>query len=149
MIFPPSPHHPGKGGQGKPPASPVLSPVAKEQNEIILGRACTCRKSVDLCASGAHTSDRRHWCGNPVDFHGVLVGADAERSCSRRRSVTDAACPLRVLIGPYKHNRSAAQDRKKQSASSVIRVNLLLQSETIWDFLPRVISSSSFGKLRE
>ena len=28
------------------------------------------------------------------------VGADAERSCSRRRSVTDAACPLRVLIGP-------------------------------------------------
>ena len=27
------------------------------------------------------------------------VGADAERSCSRRRSVTDAACPLRVLIG--------------------------------------------------
>ena len=45
------------------------------------------------------------------------VGADAERSCSRRRSVTDAACPLRVLIGPYKHNRSAAQDRKKQSAS--------------------------------
>ena len=30
----------------------------------------------------------------------VLVGADAERSCSRRRSVTDAACPLRVLIGP-------------------------------------------------
>ena len=44
-------------------------------------------------------------------------GADAERSCSRRRSVTDAACPLRVLIGPYKHNRSAAQDRKKQSAS--------------------------------
>ena len=29
----------------------------------------------------------------------VLVGADAERSCSRRRSVTDAACPLRVLIG--------------------------------------------------
>ena len=48
-----------------------------------------------------------------IDF----VGADAERSCSRRRSVTDAACPLRVLIGPYKHNRSAAQDRKKQSAS--------------------------------
>ena len=31
-----------------------------------------------------------------IDF----VGADAERSCSRRRSVTDAACPLRVLIGP-------------------------------------------------
>ena len=30
----------------------------------------------------------------------MLVGADAERSCSRRRSVTDAACPLRVLIGP-------------------------------------------------
>ena len=30
-----------------------------------------------------------------IDF----VGADAERSCSRRRSVTDAACPLRVLIG--------------------------------------------------
>ena len=29
-----------------------------------------------------------------------FVGADAERSCSRRRSVTDAACPLRVLIGP-------------------------------------------------
>ena len=29
------------------------------------------------------------------------VGADAERSCSRRRSVTDAACPLRVLIGPH------------------------------------------------
>ena len=29
----------------------------------------------------------------------VFVGADAERSCSRRRSVTDAACPLRVLIG--------------------------------------------------
>ena len=28
------------------------------------------------------------------------VGADAERSCSRRRSVTDAACPSRVLIGP-------------------------------------------------
>ena len=28
------------------------------------------------------------------------AGADAERSCSRRRSVTDAACPLRVLIGP-------------------------------------------------
>ena len=41
-----------------------------------------------------------HWCGNPVDLPGVLVGADAERSCSRRRSVTDAACPLRVLIGP-------------------------------------------------
>ena len=30
----------------------------------------------------------------------MLVGADAERSCSRRRSVTDAACPSRVLIGP-------------------------------------------------
>ena len=30
-----------------------------------------------------------------IDF----VGADAERSCSRRRSVTDATCPLRVLIG--------------------------------------------------
>ena len=30
-----------------------------------------------------------------IDF----VGTDAERSCSRRRSVTDAACPLRVLIG--------------------------------------------------
>ena len=30
----------------------------------------------------------------------ALVGADAERSCSRRRSVTDAACPSRVLIGP-------------------------------------------------
>ncbi len=45
------------------------------------------------------------------------VEADAERSCSRRRSVTDAACPLRVLIDPYKHNRSAAQDREKQSAS--------------------------------
>ena len=29
-----------------------------------------------------------------------FVGADAERSCSRRRSVTDAACPLRVRIGP-------------------------------------------------
>ena len=29
-----------------------------------------------------------------------FVGADAERSCSRRRSVTDAACPSRVLIGP-------------------------------------------------
>ena len=29
----------------------------------------------------------------------MFVGADAERSCSRRRSVTDAACPLRVLIG--------------------------------------------------
>ena len=27
------------------------------------------------------------------------VGADAKRSCSRRKSVTDAACPLRVLIG--------------------------------------------------
>ena len=30
----------------------------------------------------------------------MFVGADAERSCSRRRSVTDAACPSRVLIGP-------------------------------------------------
>ena len=30
----------------------------------------------------------------------MIVGADAERSCSRRRSVTDAACPSRVLIGP-------------------------------------------------
>ena len=32
-------------------------------------------------------------------LHPHSVGADAERSCSRRRSVTDAACPLRVLIG--------------------------------------------------
>ena len=30
----------------------------------------------------------------------MIVRADAERSCSRRRSVTDAACPSRVLIGP-------------------------------------------------
>ena len=34
-----------------------------------------------------------------VGLHPHSVGADAERSCSRRRSVTDAACPLRVLIG--------------------------------------------------
>ena len=57
---------------------------------------------------------RRMEVGKPTIEYG---GADAERSCSRRRNVTDAACPLRVLIGPYKHNRSAAQDRKKQSAS--------------------------------
>ena len=36
------------------------------------------------------------------------VGADAERSCSRRRSVTDAACPLRVLIGPFPPQRIAS-----------------------------------------
>ena len=46
---------PGIYSQGKPPASPVLSPVAKEQNEIIFGRACTCRKSPDPCVPGAHT----------------------------------------------------------------------------------------------
>ena len=39
---------------------------------------------------------RREVGESTIDF----VGADAERSCSRRRSVTDAACPLRVLIGP-------------------------------------------------
>ena len=37
---------------------------------------------------------------NPPVPAAANVGADAERSCSRRRSVTDAACPLRVLIGP-------------------------------------------------
>ena len=40
---------------------------------------------------------RRMEVGKPTIEYG---GADAERSCSRRRSVTDAACPSRVLIGP-------------------------------------------------
>ena len=40
-------------------------------------------------------------------LHPHSVGADAERSCSRRRSVTDAACPLRVLIGPSPPQRKA------------------------------------------
>ena len=39
-----------------------------------------------------------------------FVGADAERSCSRRRSVTDAACPLRVLIGPSPPHGNLLED---------------------------------------
>ena len=45
-----------------------------------------------------------------IDF----VGADAERSCSRRRSVTDAACPLRVLIGPFLNPFFSFSARKKR-----------------------------------
>ena len=50
------------------------------------------------------------------------VGADAERSCSRRRSVTDAACPLRVLIGPpptVHHRTSCRGGRPCPPASSI------------------------------
>ena len=53
-----------------------------------------------------------------IDF----VGADAERSCSRRRSVTDAACPLRVLIGPpptVHHRTSCRGGRPCPPASSI------------------------------
>ena len=45
------------------------------------------------------------------------VGADAERSCSRRRSVTDAACPLRVLIGPFLNPFFSFSARKKRTVS--------------------------------
>ena len=42
--------------------------------------------------------------------HGHYDHTDAERSCSRRRSVTDAACPLRVLIGPSPPHGSLLED---------------------------------------
>ena len=45
------------------------------------------------------------------------VGADAERSCSRRRSVTDAACPLRVLIGSFLNPFFSFSARKKRTVS--------------------------------
>ena len=47
----------------------------------------------------------------------MSVGADAERSCSRRRSVTDAACPLRVLIGPFLNPFFSFSARKKRTVS--------------------------------
>ena len=40
---------------------PVLPPQAEEDNQIIFGRTCACRKFIDPRAGGAHASDRRHW----------------------------------------------------------------------------------------
>ena len=75
-------------------ASPKRKRLAKEKRP---GKTFGCFPRTPSIDQSLALDLRRMEVGeSTIDF----VGADAERSCSRRRSVTDAACPLRVLIAP-------------------------------------------------